>query len=71
MQSIVQAVNKPWNSEDLPHLLIDLARINYRGFEPRRSLINPLYQKRTRIISSKGTTYDELKKAGINSGVAY
>ena len=71
MQAIVKSVNKPWNSEDLPHLLIDLARINYLEFDSRRSLINPLFQERARVISSQGTTYNELKKAAAHSPITF
>ena len=67
LKEISKAVDRPWNSEDLPYLLIDLARINYQGFDPQRSLINPMFQKRERIISAKGTSYEELKKASNTS----
>lgn len=60
---IKTAVDLPWCSEDLPFLLIDLARINYRNFDATRSLTNPAYVPQQRIVSPQGISYEQLKKS--------
>lgn len=50
------SVNKPFMTDDLPHLIFDLAGINSNDFHPERSVINPNYDThRKRMV---GTNYD-------------
>ena len=56
-----QAVKRPFSSEDLPHLLMELAGIESPCFRPERSILNPTYEKRPRRISTKAVPYDSMK----------
>ena len=62
---IKESVHRPFMTDDLPHLLFDIAGIETKWYEPTRSLINSRYNdKRKRIIkgiSLKGCMdYDEV-----------
>ena len=53
---IKQSVNKPFMTDDLSHLIFDLAGINSNDFHPERSVISPNYDThRKRMI---GPNYD-------------
>ena len=59
-KQIEQATNRPFMTDDLPHLLLYLAGIHCKGFEPNRNLIdNHFNEKRRRIIKGE-TDYDKL-----------
>lgn len=53
----------PWSSEDLPFLLLELGRIEYDGFQPEKSPVNPQFRPKTRIVSKCRILYDKLKNA--------
>lgn len=62
---IKESVHRPFMTDDLSHLLFDIANIETKWYEPSRSLINSKYNdKRKRIItgfSLKGSVdYDEV-----------
>lgn len=62
---IKESVHRPFMTDDLSHLLFDIANIETKWYEPTRSLINRKYNdKRKRIItgfSLKGSVdYDEV-----------
>ena len=62
---ISEAIHRPFMTDDLPHLLIDMAGIRTKWYVPSRSLINKAYNpNRKRIIkgfSLKGSLdYDEV-----------
>lgn len=65
---ISEAIHRPFMTDDLPHLLFDIASINTQWYDPSRSLINSAYNsKRKRIIkgfSLKGSLdYDDVCKS--------
>lgn len=55
------ALDAPFLSSDLPHLLMELAGIKSTLFQPERSLINPRYKKIPRRVSTKGKIYEQMK----------
>ena len=62
---ISEAIHRPFMTDDLPHLLFDIASIRTKWYDPSRSLINKDYNSdRKRIIkgfSLKGSLdYDEV-----------
>ena len=60
---IARGTARPWSSEDLPFLLLELGRIEYDGFQPEKSPINPQFRPKTRIVSKCRILYDKLKNA--------
>lgn len=61
--SIVDAIsnsnNKPFINTDIPHLLLDLACINSKSFDPTRSVINKKYDSsRQRMVGFKDHIYE-------------
>ena len=60
-QKLSRAVKRPFSSEDLPHLLMELAGIESPCFRPERSILNKAYEKRPRRISTKAVPYDSMK----------
>lgn len=60
-EKMQHALNRPYMSDDVIHMILDLAGIKIEGFDPRRSLINDAFDPlRKRIIGGKD--YDlELK----------
>ena len=62
---IKDSIHRPFMTDDLPHLLFDIANIKTKWYEPSRSLIHSKYNnKRKRIItgfSLKGSVdYDKV-----------
>lgn len=63
VKSISESLDYPFMIDDLPHLLIDLAGIEYESFEPSRSLINPSYNKdRKRYLEINKQCYEDIMK---------
>ena len=61
-KELPRAVKRPFSSEDLPHLLMELAGIESPCFRPERSILNIAYEKRPRRISTRAVPYDSMKK---------
>ena len=60
-KELPEAVKRPFSSEDLPHLLMELAGIESPCFRPERSVLNRAYEKRPRRISTRAVPYDSMK----------
>ena len=61
---IETSVNRPFMTDDLPHLMLDLAGIECEWFEPSRSLINDQYNvNRKRLLEDSKQDYDEIMKS--------
>ena len=59
VENIRNSLNYSFMIDDLPHLLIDIAGIDYEAFEPSRSVINPSYDKnRTRFLEVSKQNYE-------------
>ena len=57
VKKIKKSIHRPFMTDDLPHLLFDIANINTKWYKPNRSLINEEYNtKRRRII--KGNIHE-------------
>ena len=59
LQQIESSLNRPWMTDDLPHLLLDLAGIYSRWFSPSRSVINAQFDS-TRHRCIKEFDYDAI-----------
>lgn len=55
---IESSVNNPFMSDDLPHLMLDLAGIDAPLFNPSKSPINPLYDKTRKRLIGYDVKYD-------------
>ena len=67
---IADSVDLPFMTDDLPHLLMDIAGITCEGFEPERSLVNPAFNKLRKrvpraITSSVRVNYDSIPRIDI------
>ena len=62
---LAEAVKRPFSSEDLPHLLMELAGIESPCFRPERSVLNRAYEKRPRRISTRAVPYDLMKNRSV------
>ena len=60
-----EAVKRPFSSEDLPHLLMELAGLESPCFRPERSVLNQAYEKRPRRISTRAVPYDSMKNKSV------
>ena len=60
MKEINDAANRPFMTDDLPHLLLYLAGIHTPWYDSRHNLISPDFDtKRRRLVSRVFTDYDE------------
>ena len=60
---IKKAAARPFETDDIPHLLLELAGIKCKYFSPERSLINDAYNaKRKRLVGEQKVNYDELMR---------
>ncbi len=57
---IRKATDRPYISDDLPHLLLDLAGIRVPWYDPSRSVINDRFTPRRRILRTGPYDYDRL-----------
>ncbi len=61
VKGVESSVDKPFMTDDLPHLMLDIAGIESKWFEPNRSLINGQYNSaRKRYISTSNLSYEEI-----------
>lgn len=60
IEEIKESSNRPFMTDDLPHLLLYLAGIHTSWYDPQRNLISPSFDtKRRRLVSRVFTDYDE------------
>ena len=59
-QRIMDSVDKPFCSDDIPYLLFDLADIQSSVIDSTRSVINPAFQPRNRKVMDN-VIYDKKK----------
>lgn len=60
---VERSVNRPYMTDDLPHLLLDLAGIECEWFDPTRSVINDQFDaSRKRLLLDSKQDYDEIMK---------
>ncbi len=57
---IRRAADRPYMSDDLPHLLLDLAGIRVSWYDPSRSVIDERFAPRRRILRTGPYDYDQL-----------
>lgn len=61
IDKIATSVDRPFMTDDLPHLMLELAGINCEWFEPSRSLINDKYNiNRKRLLEESKQDYDQI-----------
>ena len=60
VKSVEFAIDKPFVIDDLPHLLLDLAGIECKMFDPTHSILNKEYLNRRRLIGGQKQDYDSL-----------
>ena len=61
VQKVDNSVNKPFMTDDLPHLLLDLAGIECEWYDATRSLINEHYNvTRKRLLEDSKQDYDKI-----------
>lgn len=61
IDKIASAVDKPFMTDDIPHLMLDLAGISSMWFEPSRSLVNEQYNaNRKRLLEDSKQDYDTI-----------
>ena len=59
------ALGRPFASEDLPWLLLDLGELEFRPKETAaKSPLSPAFRAKKRIVSRSGIDYTDLRKAG-------
>jgi heptose-I-phosphate ethanolaminephosphotransferase len=59
---IKNSVNRPYLTDDLPHLLMDLTGVQSKWFDPSRSLINDKFNVNRKRLLRNGEDYDEIMK---------
>lgn len=63
VERIAASVDKPFMSDDLPHLLYDLAGIESTTYHPERSVLSPDYSPGRRpLLQSEDMIYEEIIK---------
>lgn len=61
---IQRSVDRPFMTDDLPHLMLEIAGISCEWFVPSRSLINERYDiGRKRLLEDSKQDYDEIVKS--------
>ena len=60
VQRIKDAVNKPFMTDNLAQVMIDLASIETKQYDSTKSVVNPSYIIKDRVIN--GIKYEDLKK---------
>jgi len=67
--AIVRSTDRPFMTDDLPHLLLDLAGIACRWFDPTRSLINDRFDaSRRRLLRDDRLDYDRIMRQESGGG---
>ena len=59
-KQVADAADKPFMTDDIVHLLLNLAQIETKQYNPTRSVINPAYGVRARYVD--GTKYEDLRE---------
>lgn len=63
VEQVKESVNRPFITENLPHLILELAGIECKWFDPTRSLINKKYDiYRKRLLEDLKYDYDEIMR---------
>lgn len=57
-------LHRPFASEDMPYLLMDLADLDYQGADMSKSPLSPLFCTKKRFVSRCRTDYETLKQSG-------
>lgn len=61
---IERSVNRPYMTDDLPHLMLDLAGIECEWFDPTRSVINDQFDaSRKRLLLDSRQDYDAIMRS--------
>ena len=61
VEKIQRSVDRPFMTDDLPHLMLEIAGINSEWFDPSRSLINDRYDiGRKRLLEDSKQDYDQI-----------
>lgn len=61
---IERSVNRPYMTDDLPHLMLDLAGIECEWFDPARSVINDQFDaSRKRLLLDSRQDYDAIMRS--------
>ena len=61
VQRIKNSLNKPFMTDSLVHVMLDLAGIETKQYDPTKSVINQAYKERDRIVIN-GMKYEVLRK---------
>lgn len=61
---VENARNRPFASEDLPYLLLDLGKLKYSRADMKKSPLSPDFQPKKRLVSNCSVDYEKLKKYG-------
>jgi heptose-I-phosphate ethanolaminephosphotransferase len=59
-EKIKNSVNRPYLTDDLPHLLLDLSGIQSTWFDPTRSVINDSFNINRKRLLRNGEDYDKI-----------
>lgn len=62
VENIKKSINNPYVSEDVIYTLIDLSSVKYSGQDEKRSIVNPNFTIKKRIVSSEGDVYEEQRE---------
>lgn len=46
-------IDRPYQTDDVIHSIVDISRISVHDYEPERSIFNPKFKERTRYIAKK------------------
>ncbi len=61
---IERSVNRPYMTDDLPHLMLDLAGIECEWFDPARSVISDSFDvSRKRLLLDSRQDYDAIMRS--------
>lgn len=60
--NVKASLNNSVASEDIIYTLVDLCNLKYSQHNPEKSVINPLFKPKQRVISSEGHIYEKLKQ---------
>ena len=64
VSQVISALGKPYMIDDLPHMMLDLAGIDCKWFEPTRSVINRQFNtQRRRLLLDTYQDYDEIMRS--------
>ncbi len=61
VENIKASLDKPFMTDNLVHLILDLAKIQTKQYDATKSVINPAFVARDRIVTN-GLKYEDLRK---------